>query len=33
MLNWKSFGGNVALKLDFKKAFDMIDGNFLINVL
>lgn len=33
MLDYKSFGGNIALKFDIRKAFDTIDWNFLLNVL
>lgn len=33
LLNRKTFGGNVALKIDTKKAFDTLDWNFLIKVL
>lgn len=33
LLNKKSFGGNIALKIDIKKAFDTIDWNFLLKVL
>lgn len=33
MLDYKAFGGNVALKFDIKKAFDTIDWTFLLKVL
>jgi len=33
MLDKRHFGGNVALKVDIKKAFDTLDLNFLIAVL
>lgn len=33
LLDYKVFGGNVALKLDVKKAFDTIDWYFLLRVL
>lgn len=29
----RQYGGNVALKVDIKKAFDTLDWNFLIAVL
>lgn len=33
LLEKRSFGGNIALKIDMKKAFDTLDWNFLIHVL
>jgi len=33
VLNKKSFGGNMALKVDIEKAFDTLDWNFLLRVL
>lgn len=33
MLENKSFGGNLALKFDIKKAFDTLDWDFLLKVL
>ncbi|PNX88269.1 ribonuclease H, partial [Trifolium pratense] len=33
MLHKKSYGGNLAIKIDIAKAFDTIDWNFLLNVL
>ena len=33
LIDKKQFGGNVALKVDIKKAFDTLDWNFLIAVL
>lgn len=33
MLDKKIFGGNLALKIDIKKAFDTLDWNFLLQVL
>lgn len=33
LLNYKAFGGNLALKFDIRKAFDTIDWDFLLNVL
>lgn len=33
LLDYKTFGSNVALKFDIKKAFDTIDWDFLISVL
>lgn len=33
MLDKKNFGGNLALKIDIKKAFDTLDWNFLLQVL
>jgi hypothetical protein len=33
LLHNKSFGGNLALKIDISKAFDTLDWNFLIKVL
>ncbi|MCH90331.1 RNA-directed DNA polymerase (Reverse transcriptase), partial [Trifolium medium] len=33
MLHCKSFGGNLAIKLDIAKAFDTIDWQFLLKVL
>lgn len=33
LLDYKTFGGNLALKLDIKKAFDTIDWDFLLSVL
>ena len=33
VLNKKSFGGNMALKVDIAKAFDTLDWNFLLRVL
>lgn len=33
MLDYKTFGGNIALKFDSKKAFDTIDWSFLLKVL
>lgn len=33
MLYKKSFGGNLAIKIDIAKAFDTIDWNFLLKVL
>ena len=33
LLNYKSYGGNVGLKIDISKAFDTLDWNFLIRVL
>jgi hypothetical protein len=33
LLQNKSFGGNLALKIDITKAFDTLDWNFLIKVL
>ena len=33
VLHKKSFGGNLALKVDIAKAFDTLDWNFLIEVL
>lgn len=33
LLEKRSFGGNIALKIDMKKAFNTLDWNFLIHVL
>lgn len=33
LIDYKAFGGNLALKLDIRKAFDTLDWNFLISVL
>ncbi|XP_019423006.1 PREDICTED: uncharacterized protein LOC109332480 [Lupinus angustifolius] len=33
MLDHKTFGGNLAIKLDIKKAFDTLDREFLLNTL
>ena len=33
MLDKCRFGGNMALKFDIQKAFDMMDWNFIIDVL
>lgn len=33
LLNYKSYGGNVGLKIDISKAFDTLDCNFLLRVL
>jgi len=33
MIDKRQFGGNVALKVDIKKAFDTLDWNFLVAVL
>lgn len=33
LLDYKSFGGNLALKLDIRKAFDTLDWSFLLGVL
>ncbi|CAL0303089.1 unnamed protein product [Lupinus luteus] len=33
LLNHKVFGGNLAIKIDIKKAFDTIDWDFLLNTL
>jgi hypothetical protein len=33
LLHNKSFGGNLALKIDIAKAFDTLDWNFLLKVL
>jgi hypothetical protein len=33
VLNKKSFGGNLALKIDIAKAFDTLDWSFLLKVL
>lgn len=33
MLEYKSFGGNIIMKFDIKKAFDSLDWNFLLKVL
>lgn len=33
LLDTKSFGGNVALKVDIAKAFDTLEWSFLIQVL
>ena len=33
MLQNKTFGGNVALKFDIRKAFDTLDWKFLLSVL
>ncbi|XP_019431994.1 PREDICTED: uncharacterized protein LOC109339078, partial [Lupinus angustifolius] len=33
LLDYKTFGGNIAIKLDIKKAFDTLDWNFLIDTL
>jgi len=33
VIDKRQFGGNVALKVDIKKAFDTLDWNFLIAVL
>jgi len=33
MIDKRQFGGNVALKIDIKKAFDTLDWNFLVAVL
>jgi hypothetical protein len=33
MLDKKSFGGNMAMKIDIKKAFDILDWGFLLRVL
>lgn len=33
LLDYKAFGGNLALKLDIRKAFDTLDWNFIISVL
>lgn len=33
LLDYKTFGGNLALKLDIKKAFDIVDWDFLLKVL
>lgn len=33
MLHSKTFGGNMALKIDVRKAFDTLDRDFLLKVL
>lgn len=33
LLDYKTFGGNLVLKLDIKKAFDTLDWDFLLQVL
>jgi len=33
LLTKKQFGGNIAMKVDIRKAFDMLDWNFLLDVL
>ncbi|XP_019430034.1 PREDICTED: uncharacterized protein LOC109337509 [Lupinus angustifolius] len=33
LLDYKTFGGNIAIKLDIKKAFDTLDWNFLMDTL
>lgn len=33
LLDCKSFGGNLALKLDIRKAFDTLDWSFLLSAL
>ncbi|CAJ2645555.1 unnamed protein product [Trifolium pratense] len=33
MLNNKNFGGNLAMKIDIRKAFDTLDWDFLLKVL
>jgi len=33
LLTKKQFGGNIAIKVDIRKAFDTLDWNFLIAVL
>ncbi|GAU50362.1 hypothetical protein TSUD_409350 [Trifolium subterraneum] len=33
VLSKKSYAGNIALKIDIRKAFDMLDWNFLLSVL
>ncbi|XP_019416122.1 PREDICTED: uncharacterized protein LOC109327431 [Lupinus angustifolius] len=33
LLEYKSFGGNLAIKLDVKKAFDTLDWSFMIDTL
>jgi len=33
LLHKKSFGGNLAMKIDISKAFDTLDWNFLLKVL
>ncbi|KAF1884384.1 hypothetical protein Lal_00014352 [Lupinus albus] len=33
LLDHKTFGGNMAIKLDIKKTFDIIDWVFLLNTL
>jgi len=33
LLTKKQFGGNIAIKVDIRKAFDTLDWNFLLAVL
>jgi hypothetical protein len=33
LIDKQQYGGNVALKVDIKKTFDILDWNFLIAVL
>jgi len=33
LLSKKQFGGNIAIKVDIRKAFDTLDWNFLLEVL
>lgn len=33
LLKYCAYGGNIALKVDIRKAFDTLDWNFLLHVL
>lgn len=33
LLHWRSRGGNVLMKIDMSKAYDMVDWRFLMFVL
>jgi len=33
LLTKKQFGGNIAIKVDIRKAFDTLDWNYLLDVL